>query len=581
MPIKTSRRSLGEVLLEQGLITQEQLTECLAIQRATRQSLVNVLLEKNYIDEEKLVLTFVEQLDIPHIRVSRCHITKEVLQMVPENLARQHQMLPVSVQSVTNNGVSSGVLTLAMADPQNLRAFDDLRLLKGLTNYEIKPVVAFASELKEAIERYYRPEIPEEEEKPMEAESVETVEEKQDLEEELSGAVAGAAEAPIIQLVNRILLRAIDMGASDIHIEPFEKHLRVRYRVDGALEELRPIAKKDQQAVTCRLKIMSNLDISERRVPQDGRFRVRCRGHDIDFRISFLPCYYGEKIVMRILDKSALTLDLDALGFEPQPMAAFKDALKLPFGMILLTGPTGSGKTTTLYSALHKLNEIHRNIITIEDPVEYELFGVNQVQVNPEVGLTFAAGLRSILRQDPDVIMVGEIRDEETADIAVKAALTGHLVLSTLHTNDAASVFTRLIDMGLEPFLVQSSVALAAAQRLARRICPECKQPVRVPQEVLDRIQFRQPEGAPPPQFARGRGCQRCNNTGYKGRLAVIEAMPNYPELQDLVMRRAPAAEIKRVAMKCGMATLRQNALAKAAAGLTTIEEVLRISPAD
>jgi len=355
----------------------------------------------------------------------------------------------------------------------------------------------------------------------------------------------------------------------------------VRYRVDGALEELRPIAKKDQQAVTCRLKIMSNLDISERRVPQDGRFRVRCRGHDIDFRISFLPCYYGEKIVMRILDKSALTLDLDALGFEPQPMAAFKDALKLPFGMILLTGPTGSGKTTTLYSALHKLNEIHRNIITVEDPVEYELFGVNQVQVNPEVGLTFAAGLRSILRQDPDVIMVGEIRDEETADIAVKAALTGHLVLSTLHTNDAASVFTRLIDMGLEPFLVQSSVALAAAQRLARRICPECKQPVRVPQEVLDRIQFRQPEGAPPPQFARGRGCQRCNNTGYKGRLAVIEAMPNYPELQDLVMRRAPAAEIKRVAMKCGMATLRQNALAKAAAGLTTIEEVLRISPAD
>ncbi len=580
MSIKTSRRSLGEVLVEQGLITQEQLAECLAVQRSTRQSLVNVLLEKGFIDEEQLVVTFVEQLDIPHIRVGRCNITKEVLQMVPENLARQHQMLPVSVQSVTNDGVSSGVLTLAMADPQNLRAFDDLRLLKGLTNYEIKPVVAFASELRQAIDRAYRAEIPEEE-AAQDSATVETVDQKQDLEEELTGAITGAGEAPIIQLVNRILLRAIDMGASDIHIEPYEKIIRVRYRVDGALEEMRPIPKKDQQAVSCRLKIMSNLDISERRVPQDGRFRVKCRGHDIDFRISFLPCYYGEKIVMRILDKSALTLDLDALGFEPQPMAAFKDALKLPFGMILLTGPTGSGKTTTLYSALHKLNEIHRNIITVEDPVEYELFGVNQVQVNPDVGLTFAAGLRSILRQDPDVIMVGEIRDEETADIAVKAALTGHLVLSTLHTNDAASVFTRLIDMGLEPFLVQSSVALAAAQRLARRICPECKQPVRVPQEVLDRIQYRHPEGAPPPQFSRGRGCQRCNNTGYRGRLAVIEAMPNYPELQDLVMRRAPAAEIKRVAMQCGMASLRQNALAKAAAGLTTIEEVLRISPVD
>ena len=581
MPIKTTRRSLGEVLLEQGLLTQEQLTECLSAQRVSRQSLVNVLLEKGYIDEEQLVVAFVEQLDIPHIRVGRCNITKEVLQMVPENLARQHQMLPVSVQSVTNNGITSGVLTLAMADPQNLRAFDDLRLLKGLTNYEIKPVVAFASELKEAIDRSYRQDVPEEEEPLADQNAVETVDENRNIEEELTGAISGAGEAPIIQLVNRILVRAIDMGASDIHVEPFERHVRVRYRVDGVLEEMRPIPKKDQAAVICRLKIMSNLDIAERRVPQDGRFRVRSRGHDIDFRISFLPCYYGEKVVMRILDKSALTLDLDALGFEAQPMAAFKDALRLPFGMLLLTGPTGSGKTTTLYSALHKLNEVHRNIITVEDPIEYELFGINQVHVNPDVGLTFAAGLRSILRQDPDVIMVGEIRDEETADIAVKAALTGHLVLSTLHTNDAASVFTRLIDMGLEPFLVQSSVALAAAQRLARRICPECKQPVKVPQEVLSRIQYAHPQDAPPPEFCRGRGCQRCNNTGYRGRLAVIEAMPNYPELQDLVMKRAPAAEIKRVAMSCGMATLRQNALAKAAAGLTTIEEVLRISPAD
>ena len=347
------------------------------------------------------------------------------------------------------------------------------------------------------------------------------------------------------------------------------------------LEETKNPPKSIQAALTSRLKIMSSLDIAEHRVPQDGRFRIKYKGHEIDFRVSFLPCYYGEKVVMRVLDKSSLTLDLDKLGFEKQPMEAFNEALKLPYGMILLTGPTGSGKTTTLYSALHKLNQIGTNIVTVEDPIEYELFGVNQVQTHAEIGLTFAAGLRSILRQDPDIVMVGEIRDEETGDIAVKAALTGHLVLSTLHTNDAASVFTRMIDMGLEPFLVQSSVALAAAQRLMRRVCPDCKEPIRVPEEVLKRIQYRPDPGGDPPTFVRGRGCSRCKDTGYRGRLAVIEAMPCYPELQELIMTRSPSADIKRAAVECGMKTLRQNSLAKAAKGLTTIEEVLRVSAND
>jgi type IV pilus assembly protein PilB len=351
--------------------------------------------------------------------------------------------------------------------------------------------------------------------------------------------------------------------------------------VDGALEETKSPPKGVQAALTSRLKIMAGLDIAEHRLPQDGRFRIKYRGHEVDFRVSVLPCYHGEKVVMRVLDKSSLTLDLDSLGFAEQPMQAFSEALGRPYGMILLTGPTGSGKTTTLYSALHRLNSPDTNIITVEDPVEYEMFGINQVQTRAEIGLTFAAGLRSILRQDPDIIMVGEIRDEETADIAIKAALTGHLVLSTLHTNDAASVFTRLVDMGMEPFLVQSSVALAAAQRLLRRVCPDCKEPIRVPEEVLDRIQFQPQPGAAPPTFVRGRGCSRCKDTGYRGRLAVIEATLNVPELTEAVMSRAPASEIKRIAVSCGMRTLRQNALGKAADGVTTIEEVLRVSAAD
>jgi len=575
VPPKTAKRRLGDVLLEQALVTQEQLQEAIQLQRQTGQSLASILVAKKYLSEEDLVITLSEQLGIPHIRVMNYNIPQEVLNEVPESLARQYQMLPVSV--------TGDVLTLAMADPLNIMALDDLRML---TSYEIEPVVAVQSELGEAINRHYGGKHSDAlYDELLSADSTKNdgvqVVEKKDEIEDIAHAQAEAQDAPVIRLVNLILVSALENRASDIHIEPYERTLRVRYRVDGMLEEQKCPPKSVQSALISRLKIMSGLDIAEHRLPQDGRFRIKFRGHEVDFRVSILPCYHGEKVVMRVLDKSSLSLDLDTLGFADQPMEAFREALALPFGMILLTGPTGSGKTTTLYSALHKLNGPDTNIITVEDPVEYELFGVNQVQVRSEIGLTFAAGLRSILRQDPDVIMVGEIRDEETADIAIKAALTGHLVLSTLHTNDAASVFTRLIDMNMEPFLVQSSVGMAAAQRLLRRVCPDCKEPISVPEEVLERIQYRNRPGAPPPRFVRGRGCSKCKDTGYRGRLAVIEAMTNYPDLQELIMTRAPSAEIKRAAIQCGMSTLRQNALQKAAEGITTIEEVLRVSAAD
>ncbi len=577
MAPKTAKRRLGDVLLEQNLITDEQLRECVALQRSTGQSLSHTLVEKGYLNEEDLVVTLSEQLEIPHIRLTSYNIPPEVLKEVPESLARQYQILPISV--------TGDVLTLAMADPLNIMALDDLRML---TSYDIERVVAIESELAEAIERHYSvgkqtAKLYDELVGNSNSESrggVEVVEEQEDLGD-ISSLEAEAQDAPIIRLVNLILVNALENGASDIHIEPFEKTLRVRYRIDGVCEETKNPPKSVQSALISRLKIMNSLDIAEHRLPQDGRFRIRFKGREIDFRISFLPCYYGEKVVMRVLDKTNLTLDLDKLGFEAQPMEAFHQALDLPYGMILLTGPTGSGKTTTLYSALHRLNDTARNIITVEDPVEYELYGVNQVQAKAQIGYSFATALRTILRQDPDIIMIGEIRDFETADIAVKAALTGHLVLSTLHTNDASSVYTRLIDMGIEPFLVQSSVALAAAQRLLRRVCEHCKEPISVPPEVLERIQYKHPKDAPPPNFVRGRGCKRCNGTGYKGRLAVIEAMTNYPQLQELILKHGTSSQVKQTAMKCGMRTLRQNALAKAARGLTSLEEVLRVTSAD
>lgn len=571
---KTAKKRLGDVLLEQDLITEDHLRECIAVQRQSGGSLASILVEKGYLNEEDLVVTLSEQLGIPHIRVAHYNIPQEVLDEVPESLARQYQMLPVSV--------TGDVLTLAMADPLNIMALDDLRML---TSYEIEPVVAVQSELFETIEKHYgagkrSAELYNELVGDDSEGDVDLVEESDELSD-LAQVKSEAEDAPVIRLVNLILINALEAGASDIHVEPFEKILRVRYRVDGKLEETKSPPRNVFPALVSRIKIMANLDIAEHRLPQDGRFRIKFKGREIDFRTAILPCYYGEKIVMRVLDKASLTLDIDKLGFEEQPMEAFKEALLLPYGMILMTGPTGSGKTTTLYSALHKLNQVDTNVVTVEDPVEYELFGVNQVQTHAEIGLDFAACLRQILRQDPDVVMVGEIRDEETADTAVKAALTGHLVLSTLHTNDAASVFTRLTDMSLEPFLIQSSVALAAAQRLLRRACVDCKEPIKVPDEVLERVQYRSDTYDDTPSFVRGRGCAKCKETGYKGRVAVIEALMNYPELERLILGRSSSMQIKEVAVECGMRTLRQNSLAKAAKGISTIEEVLRCTAAD
>lgn len=561
------------MLLEQGLVTPEQLRECMNIQRQTGQSLPTLLVEKGYLSEEDLVITLSEQLGIPHIRVAHYSIPKEILAEVPETLARQYQMLPVSV--------TGDVLTLAMSDPLNIMALDDLRML---TSYEIEPVVAVSSELADAINRHYGGEKADSlyasiMSKNSESD-LEEVKQRDEIED-VSKLEHGAEDEPIKKLTRLILFNALERGASDIHVEPFEKVLRIRYRVDGSLEESKAPPRHLHVNLVARLKILAGCRIDEHRLPQDGRFRIRYHEREIDFRVAFLPCKYGEKVVLRVLDQGNLTLDIDSLGFEPQPMECFHHALTLPHGMVLMTGPTGSGKTTTLYSALHKLNNIDTNLVTVEDPIEYDLFGVNQVQVQSTIGFTFAEALRQILRQDPDVVMVGEIRDGETADVAVKAALTGHLVLSTLHTNDAAGVFPRLIDMGIEPFLVQSSVALAAAQRLLKRVCKDCKEPINVPKDVLDRIQYRPFDYLPNPQWVRGRGCSKCKETGYRGRVAVVEVLLNWPELQPLVLGRASGYDIKRVAMQCGMQTLRQNSLAKAAKSLSTIEQALEHSPAD
>ena len=574
MATKVAKKRLCDVLLEQQLITEEQLRECINLQRQSGSNLASVLVEKGYLDEEDLVVTLSEQLGIPHIRVAHYNIPQEVLDEVPESLARQYQMLPVSV--------TGDVLTLAMSDPLNIMALDDLRML---TSYEIEPVVAVQSELIETIEKHYgvgkqSAELYDELIGDKNADDLEQVEDSDEMGD-LAQIKADAEDAPIIRLVNLVLVNALEQGASDIHIEPFEKVLRVRYRIDGKLEETKSPPRNVFPALVSRIKIMAMLDIAEHRLPQDGRFRIKYKGREIDFRIAILPCYHGEKIVMRVLDKGTLALDLEKMGFEEQPMSALTEALARPFGMILITGPTGSGKTTTLYSALHGLNRITENIVTVEDPVEYELFGINQVQTKAEIGFTFACALRQILRQDPDIVMVGEIRDEETADVAVKAALTGHLVLSTLHTNDASSVFPRLTDMHLEPFLVQSSVVLAAAQRLMRRVCVDCKETISIPDEVLERIQFRSDTYDEAPNFVRGRGCNKCKEIGYKGRVAVIEAMINYPEIEKLILGRASSNQIKEVAIECGMRSLRQNALAKAAKGISTIEEVLRVTAGD
>jgi type IV pilus assembly protein PilB len=561
---------LGDLLVSYGLISQQQLDRTLADQRGTGERLGRVLVRQGAISDDQLVGFLSRQYGIPSINPAELEVPREVLALVPVEVARKHQVLPVK-----RTGDS---LVVAVADPTNVATLDDIAFM---TNLQVAPLVASEDGIARAIDRLYTPDSPEMDEVVAELEvgDVEVVdgEDESWSRMDVFELKESADEAPVVRLVNMILVQAIRQGASDIHLEPFEKSFRVRFRVDGMLREVMKPAKKIEAAVTSRIKIMANLDIAERRVPQDGRIKLRYGGREIDFRVSTLPTIFGESTVLRILDKNALQLDLTMLGFDPWSLEQFTRAIRQPYGMILITGPTGSGKTTTLYSAIHTVNSPDVKILTVEDPVEYNLAGVNQVQVNDQVGRSFAAALRSFLRQDPDVILVGETRDLETAQIGIRAALTGHLVLSTLHTNDCPSTVARLLDMGVPPFLVASALSLVVAQRLGRKVCKDCREGYEIAEEELLPL-GHVPRGQGRLTLQRGRGCPTCAGTGMKGRVAIYEVMPVGEELRGLVLRNAPTAEIRELALSQGMRTLRQSALQKVLDGVMPLEEVLRVT---
>ena len=560
---------LGELLVREKMISLQQLEEAQQEAKRSGRRLGAALSQLGYVDDQELTQLLAKQYSLPSIDLSDFDIDPDVLSLVPKHEALKHMVIPVNR--------AGGTLIVAMSDPSNIYAIDEL---KFLTQYHIEPVVAAESAIEQAISRYY-------ESGPDLDEMIGALDEDVDYtaQEEDDANVVDlenqAGQAPVVKLVNALLLSAIKKGASDIHVEPYEKSMRVRYRIDGILhEEMRPPLKL-RNAITSRLKIMASLDIAERRLPQDGRIKLKIgKDREMDFRVSVLPGLFGEKIVLRLLDKSNLQLDMTKLGFEPKPLEDFKDAIQKPYGMVLVTGPTGSGKTTTLYSALAELNTPDTNISTAEDPVEFNLHGINQVQMQDEIGLNFATALRSFLRQDPDTIMVGEIRDFETAEIAVKAALTGHLVLSTLHTNDAPSTVSRLLNMGVEPFLVTASLNLVLAQRLARRICGDCKEPGEKHVDALRRMGMTEDQIAAATIY-RGRGCRSCNEMGYKGRVALYEVMPFTDDLKELVLQGASAAEIKAEMIRGGVASLRIAGINKILEGVTTPEEVLRTTVED
>jgi type IV pilus assembly protein PilB len=567
----TAMWRLGDRLVGEGLITSEQLQRALAAQKGTRDKLGGILVRMGQITEEKLLTFLSRQYNVPSITLSQLDIDPEVLKLVPAPLAERLQVLPVKR--------SGNVLTLAMADPTNVLALDDVAFM---TNLQIQPVVASEVAIRQALDRVYGNQGDRVAEMMSELEVSEADVEIVDGDEKLAKTDVfelkeSADEAPVVRLMNMILTDAIRRGASDIHLEPYEKIFRVRFRVDGVLHEIMGPPKRLEAALTSRVKIMANLDIAERRLPQDGRLKLRYNQREIDFRVSTLPTIFGEKTVMRILDKESLQLDLTKLGFDPWSLEQFSKAIRNPYGMIMITGPTGSGKTTTLYSAINTINSSDINIMTAEDPVEYNLKGVNQLQVNDEIGRTFAAALRSFLRQDPDVILVGETRDLETAQIAIRAALTGHLVLTTVHTNDCPSTVARLLDMGIPPFLISSALLLILAQRLARRVCSDCSEEYEADEESL--VPYGHvPQGLGTVTFHRGKGCQTCSFTGMKGRVAIYEVMPVSQEIRDLILRNAPTTELREVAQSQGMRSLRQNALQKVLEGVTTVDEVLRVT---
>ncbi len=569
-------RRLGDLLVAEGLVKQEELQRALAEQKGTTEKLGSVLVRLKLVNEEQLTGFLSRQYGIPSITLSQLDIDPGLLRLVPPQIAKKYEVLPVKRAANT--------LTLAMADPTNVFALDDVSFM---TNLQVLPVVASQAAIRRAIERNYEnqgaaitdvlTELSEDQ-----VSNVEVV----DDDEDSGGKVdvfelkESADEAPVVKLVNMVLVDAIQKGASDIHWEPYEKAFRVRFRIDGVLHEMLTPPKRLESAIVSRLKIMSSLDIAERRLPQDGRIKLRYHAREIDFRVSILPTIFGEKAVLRILDKDALQLDLTKLGFDPGALETFEKVIRQPYGMILITGPTGSGKTTTLYSAIHAINSPEHNIMTAEDPVEYNLKGVNQVQINDGIGRTFASALRAFLRQDPDVILVGETRDLETAQISIRAALTGHLVFSTLHTNDSPSTVARLIDMGIPPFLVASSLLLVMAQRLGRKVCKDCKEPYEVDEDTL--LPYGHVlTGVGRTQFYKGRGCATCSFTGMKGRVAIYEVMPVSREIRDLILKNAPVTDIRAMAQAQGMKTLRQAGLLKVLAGATTVDEVLRVTVAE
>jgi type IV pilus assembly protein PilB len=563
---------LGELLTKASLISQDQLKEALRVQKETGGKLGETLIKLGFVSEEDITECLSQQFGVPSINLQHFEIDAGVIKLIPGDVARKYNILPVNKTGAT--------ITIAMADPTNVFAMDDIKFMTG---YNVEPVVASELGIKAAIDSYYGTTSSLELKKVMEdlqtQESADLEVLEEDEEMDVNALADSAEEAPVVKLCNLILTDAIKRGASDIHIEPYEKEYRVRFRIDGILYEIMNPPLKLKDAITSRMKILSKLDISEKRLPQDGRIKLKIKLEDknkeLDFRVSILPTLFGEKIVMRLLDKDNLRLDMTKLGFEAESLARFEEAIFKPWGMVLVTGPTGSGKTNTLYSALSKVNSPEVNIMTAEDPVEFNLPGINQVQMKEAIGLNFAATLRSFLRQDPNIILVGEIRDFETAEIAIKAALTGHLVLSTLHTNDAPSTINRLMNMGIEPFLVATATQLIAAQRLVRRICSQCKEPVEMTSQAVANLGYKKDEIGTFTIY-KGRGCEKCNNTGYKGRVGLIEVMQIDDDIRDLILAGGTAIDIKRKAMENGMITLRRSGLVKIKEGITTVEEVVR-----
>lgn len=578
---ESMKKRLGEMLVDEGIISEEQLQEAMHEQKIKGGRLEKILISQGYVTQDVIMAFVGTQLGIPHVNLAEIgDIPNDVVFSVPESIALNHVLIPIAKKDKK--------LTVAMADPLNVFAIDDIKMMTG---NEVEPVIAGETEIKAAQAKYYGSGAQDGAGTSTGADmqeiinamggtgsdNLEVVEEQE--EADISKLEAAGEDAPVIRLVNLILTEAVRARASDIHIEPYEKQFRCRYRIDGVLHEVQSPPKSLAPAIASRIKIMSSLDIAERRLPQDGRIKIKVLGKEIDLRVSILPIQFGEKIVMRILDSSNLSLGIEKLGFEESVLPKFLKAIQEPYGMVLVTGPTGSGKSTTLYSAMHHINDPEVNISTIEDPVEYNLPGINQVNAKASIGLTFAAGLRSFLRQDPDIVLVGEIRDRETAEVAINAALTGHLVFSTLHTNDAPGSVTRMTNMGVEPFLITSTVHCVVAQRLLRRLCPDCKEPFEATPEILTEF------GLDPNQAGitlyKATGCPNCSNTGYKGRMAIHEVMETCDEFRKAVVARKSTAELKLIARRNGMQTLRECGVQKVLRGLTSPEEMMRVAHAD